>query len=205
MNLSRPYAAVAPQISGDVLVVLDQTTGQMTGRQVARLVRHGSPKAVNTALERLTAQGLVLRAEAPPAYLYTLNRDHLAYPAIAALANIRTELISRLKTSFESWHTPPLHASLFGSAARGDGAEDSDIDVFLVRARKIPEHEETWERQTDMLRIEIEAWTGNQASLVEFSEARVAEMSDDALTPIIADGILLAGTRLVDLVSVLAR
>jgi hypothetical protein len=201
VDLSRPYAAVAPQVSGDVLVVLDQTTGQMTGRQVARLVRHGTPKAVNSALERLTAHGLVLRAEAPPAFLYTLNRDHVAYPAIAALANIRAEFIFRLRKSFDNWHTPPVHASLFGSAARGDGAEDSDIDIFLVRPGEILKHEENWERQIDTLRTGIEAWTGNQASVIEFTDARVAEMPDDALAPIIADGILLAGTRLVDLVS----
>jgi predicted nucleotidyltransferase len=193
---------VAPQVSGDVLVVLSQTTGQMTGRQVARLVRHGNPKAVNTALERLVAQGLVLRTEAPPAYLYVLNREHVACPAVLALANIRAELFARMERAFEAWKLQPVHASLFGSAARGDGDEDSDIDIFLVRSRHIDEDDETWQHQTDALTTSVEAWTGNPVSLVEFSDDRVAEMVQDTLAPMLSDGIRLSGTSLLNLVRV---
>jgi predicted nucleotidyltransferase len=200
VNLSRPYAAVSPQVSGDVLVVLARTTGQMTGRHVARLVRHGNPKAVNTALERLVAQGLVLRTEVPPAYLYVLNRDHLGYPAVAALANIRVEFIARLEASFEAWELKPVHASLFGSAARSDGDENSDIDIFLIRPRHIDDEDETWQDQRASLRTDVESWTGNPVSLIEFSDERVTTMGRDALAPMLSDGLLLSGTALADLI-----
>ena len=35
---------------------------------------------------------------------------------------------------FVSWKPPPLYACAFGSAARGDGTSDSDIDLLLVHA-----------------------------------------------------------------------
>lgn len=196
MDLSRPHAAVAPQVGGDVLVALAGTTGQMTGRHIARVVRRGSRPAVTAALEQLVAQGIVLRTDVPPAHLYSLNREHVAYPAVAALANTRPELLARLKGAFESWAVPPVHASLFGSAARADGDTDSDIDIFLVRPRSVDEEDATWQRQTDELSTAVAAWTGNPLSLIEFSDKRVMEMTRDALAPMLDDGVLLWGTSL---------
>jgi predicted nucleotidyltransferase len=199
MDISRPYSSIAPTIEGDVLVVLAGTTGQMTGRQVSRLVRRGSQPAVNAALNRLVTQGLVRRAEAPPAFLYSLNREHLACPAVEVLANLREEFIARLQRAFDGWDPRPVHASLFGSAARGDGDEDSDIDIFLVRPVHVDEENETWQRQADELRTAVEAWTGNPVSVIEFVDKRVVAMAPDALAPMLADGILLSGAKLADL------
>lgn len=204
MDISRPYSAVAPTVDGEVLVTLARTTGQMTGRQVARLVRRGSQPAVNAALDRLVAQGVVRRAEARPAYLYSLNREHLAYPAVAALANIRAEFIAKMEQAFASWDLKPVHASLFGSAARGDGDEDSDIDIFLVRPRPVDQEDKTWQRQTDALRSAVETWTGNPVSLIELSDDRIKATARDALPPMLADGILLSGTSLADLLGATA-
>lgn len=181
-------------------MVLAGTTGQMTGRQVARLVRRGSQPAVNAALDRLVSQGLVTRAPAPPAYLYAVNREHLAYPAVEALASMRTELISRLRAALSAWETSPVHASLFGSAARGDGDERSDIDIFLVRPRSVAEDDEGWQRQTDELSAAVEAWTGNPVSLIEFSDDRVADMTPEALAPMLSDGVQAFGVRLSELI-----
>jgi predicted nucleotidyltransferase len=200
MNVARPYSSVAPTVDGDVLVVLARTVEQMSGRQVARLVRRGSQPAVNAALDRLVSQGLVRRAAVPPALLYSLNRDHLAYPAVEALANLRAELIGRLQAAFDVWKIKPVHASLYGSTARGDGDDDSDIDVFIVRPGHVNEENETWQRQLDTFSGAVEAWTGNQVSLIEFSDARVTTMARDALAPMLADGILLSGAGLEDLI-----
>jgi len=72
-------------------------------------------------LNRLADQGLVLQQEAGKAVLYTLNRDHLAAPAVSILADIRSELVRRLRATLADWTIQPVHASLFGWAARGDG------------------------------------------------------------------------------------
>ncbi len=202
MNVSRAYSAVAPTVEGDVLVVLAGTTQPLTGRRIARLARRGSVAAVAKALSRLVGQGLVLREEAPPASLYTLNRQHVAAPAVEALALIRTELLDRLRHAFAAWRVPPVHASLFGSAARGDGDIDSDIDIFVVRPAAVDAEDPTWGEQLTDTGAAILAWTGNRAGIIDFAEqdvGRMLEESPPVLGDLRRDGIDLAGTPLHEL------
>ena len=202
MNVSRAYGAVAPTLEGDVLVVLAGTTQPLTGRRVARLARRGSVAAVAKALDRLVRQGLVLRQEAPPASLYTLNRRHVAAPTVESLALIRTELLDRLRGAFSSWSIPPVHASMFGSAARQDGDTDSDVDLFLVRPAGVDAEDGMWSEQLHAIGDAILAWTGNHASIIDFSEQDIAQMRAEnrpVLTDLRRDGIDLAGTPLREL------
>src|SRR5437764_8078449 len=138
MNLSRPWALIRSPIDIEVLLVLRGITRPLTGREVARLVRAGSQPAVNAALRRLAEEGLVQAEEAGNAYLYTFNREHLAAPAVELLADIWTELERRLRDEVAGWQVAPVHVSIFGSAARGDGDTASDIDIFVIRPRDVP-------------------------------------------------------------------
>ncbi len=202
MNVSRSYSAVAPTVAGDVLVVLAGTTQPLTGRRIARLARRGSVAAVAKALDRLVSQGLVLRQEAPPASLYTLNRQHLAAPAVETLAHIRTELLDRLRHAFPTWGIPPVHASLFGSAARQDGDADSDIDIFLVRPVGVDAEDAMWSEQLRDIGDAVLAWTGNHAGIIDFAEQDIGRMRDESppvLQDLLRDGIDLAGTPLREL------
>jgi predicted nucleotidyltransferase len=202
MNVSRAYSAVAPTVEGDVLVVLAGTTQPLTGRRVARLARRGSVGAVAKALDRLVRQGLVLRQEAPPAALYTLNRRHVAAPAAEALASIRTELLQRLRAAFAAWGLPPVHASMFGSAARGDGDAGSDIDIFLVRPAGVDAEEATWGAQLQDLGEAVLAWTGNHAGILDFTAEDLDRMCAEdppVLGDLRRDGIDLAGIPLREL------
>lgn len=202
MNVSRAYSAVAPTVEGDVLVVLVGTTKPLTGRHIARLARRGSVAAVAKALDRLLGHGLVLRQEAPPAALYTLNRQHVAAAAAESLALIRTELLDRLRHAFSTWSTLPVHASLFGSAARGDGDLDSDIDLFVVRPAGIEAEYVTWEQQLADIGDAVFAWTGNHAGVIDFAEQDIGQMLDEnppILQDLLRDGIDLAGTPLREL------
>jgi predicted nucleotidyltransferase len=202
MNVSRTYSAVAPTVDGDVLVVLAQTTQPLTGRRIARLARRGSVAAVAKALNRLVGQGLVLRQDVPPASLYTLNRQHVAAPTVETMAMIRTELLDRLRQAFSGWNIPPVHASMFGSAARQDGGSDSDIDIFLIRPTDVSDEDATWGEQLHDLGDSILAWTGNHASIIDFAEQDLRQMHDES-PPVLADlrrdGIDLAGTPLREL------
>jgi predicted nucleotidyltransferase len=196
MDVSRPYSAIAPTVEGDVLVALAGSERAMSGRQVARLVRRGSQPAVNAALERLTAQGVVQREEAPPAYLYELNRDHVGAPAVVALADMRSEFLRRLRLLLARWPVPAVHASMFGSAARGDGDRDSDIDLFIVRPRGVPDDDERWAKQLYDLSEAVRVWTGNNASIVEFPQERLVALREEsprAVSGLRADAVPLAG------------
>lgn len=199
MDVGRPYTAVSPSLDGDVLVALSRTTRPLTGRRVAELVSRGSPDGVRKALDRLVDQGIVLREPAGRALMHTLNREHLAAPAVEALAVMRRDLLSRLRGAVSSWSPPPVHASLFGSAARGDGDADSDIDIFLVRSNGIDEDDRRWREQHERLATDVLTWTGNHAALVEASEDQLTEMirsSAPILNALRRDGITLGRTPL---------
>lgn len=197
MDVSRPYRAVAPALEGDVLVVLAGTTQPMTGRMVARRIPHASPDGVRKALGRLVTSGLVQRHESDGAHLHWLNREHLAAPAVLQLAGLRTALIERLRRAVGRWNPAPLHASLFGSTARGDGGPDSDIDIFVVRPAMVDPDSSRWPKQVDQLHRQIEAWTGNPVSIIEIGEhdlATFAAHPPPAARELRRDAIDLAGT-----------
>lgn len=179
MDLARPYRAVSPSLGGAVLVALARTTTPLTGRQVAELSPEGSQKGVQNALDALVAQGLVFRRSAGSAYLYTLNRDHVAMPAVTAMADLREALLGRLRQAIGAWPSPPIHASLFGSAARGDGDTDSDIDLLVIRPRDIERDEPSWLEQLDQLARSVLAWTGNRASIKELGPDELERMRDE--------------------------
>ena len=114
------------------------------------------------------------------------------------LANLRTRLWDKFRSEFDSWKVKPLYAAAFGSAARGDGDESSDLDVFLVhppmRGERKPSRSNAtlcsqiadalgvfavanddaaaarqWEEQLDGLRDSAERWTGNPLQIVDLS------------------------------------
>jgi predicted nucleotidyltransferase len=196
MNLSRPYAAVCPTLDIDVLSALANTTRPLTGREVARLVGRESHEGVREALNRLTEHGLVDRQEAGRALLFTLNRDHLAAPAVAILADMRSELIRRLRRLIESWDIAPIYASMFGSAARADGNTESDIDLFIVRPNDVDDNDMIWRQQLDDLADSVRHWTGNHAGIAEVAELEIPRLRADE-PPVVRDlrdeSVLLAG------------
>jgi DNA-binding transcriptional ArsR family regulator len=196
MDLSRPWAPIRSPIDMEVLRVLRGTTRPFTGREVARLVRAGSQPSVNAALRRLSDEGLVHVEEAGNAYLYTLNREHLAAPAVELLADVRAELERRLRDATAGWEISPVHLSLFGSAARGDGDTKSDIDIFVVRPRRVADDDPAWREQLDTLSDRVLAWTGNHVGLSELSEADVRRLRRER-PPVVAeltrDAITIAG------------
>jgi len=127
----------------------------------------------------LVEHGLVDRMEAGRTLLYTLNRNHLLAPVVEHMAEARNELVQRLRDEIAAWRPLPAHASLFGSAARGDGSTDSDIDLFVVRPAKVDADDPAWSDQVDRLARAVRGWTGNNAGVVELSEDELAQLRKD--------------------------
>jgi len=161
-----------------------------------------SHSGVLDVLNRLSEHGLVDRQEAGRALLYTLNRDHLAAPAVSILAGIRGELLDRLRERIGGWELQPLHASLFGSVARRDGDVDSDIDLFIVRPIRLSDEDSRWRGQINDLAGSVQRWTGNRAGIAEVAEAEINRLSQGE-TPIVnelrSDAIVLTGPDIVAL------
>jgi predicted nucleotidyltransferase len=199
MDVARPFSAVSPTLEGEVLVVLAGTTQPLSGARVAQLVRRGGERGVTKALDRLVEQGLVLREQAGRAYLHTLNREHVAAPVAELLASLRTEFLRRLRNEFTTWRQPPLHASVFGSAARADGDSSSDIDLCIVRPAGVDDEESEWRLQVERLSERVHGWSGNHASIVELAESELDELrvrQPRVLADVRADGIDLAGVSI---------
>jgi predicted nucleotidyltransferase len=186
MDVSAPHTALCPTLDSSVLTALAGTRRPLTGREVARLLERRSHRGVLDALNRLAEHGLVDRVEAGRALLFTLNREHLAAPAVDTLAGMRAELLGRLVDAVRAWEIAPLHVSLFGSAARGDGDVHSDIDLFMVRPNAAEEDNPTWQAQRDELAERIRRWTGNRAAIAEVSERDVRRLSRQQ-PPIVAE------------------
>ena len=175
MNLSNPASAVVPTLDSEVLAVLVGTTQPLTGREVHRLSGR-SVRGVQNVLNRMTSHGLVEAVEAGPARLYRLNRDHVAADAAIILSDLRGLLFERIRQRLRQWPVPPVAAAVFGSAARGDGGPDSDIDVLVVRPADVDEADPRWADAVDSLSRSILAWSGNHASILQATPVQLAAM-----------------------------
>ena len=198
MDMSEPLSCVVPSLDGPVLEVLARSEKPMTGRQVQRVARRGSVAGVAKVLERLVSTGLVHRQEVGPAALYGANRHHLAWPAVATLVGLRATLIERLTDAIGRLDPPPARATLFGSAARGDGDEASDIDILLVHHDLEASRTDTLSDALGDIATDVYSWTGNHVQWVTVSSTRWDQMVDED-DPLVGsvnrDGISLLSGR----------
>jgi predicted nucleotidyltransferase len=173
MDFGRPIGTVVPSLDGAVLEVLAGTDRGLSGRQVHSLAGVGSVAGVRLVLQRLASTGLVQVTEAGNSLLYTLNRKHLAAQAVELLAGLRTTFVESLRAELSTWTIPPVHVSLYGAAARGDGDLDSDVDLLLIRPDEVAADNRLWERQAADLLHTIVDMTGNPAQLHELTPAEL--------------------------------
>lgn len=176
MDLTFPAHAVVSTLDAEVLLTLAGTTLPMTGNQVRRVAGKGSLRGVQLVLQRLERHGLIDVLEAGSFNLYSLNRDHVATPAVLALVDLRGQLFKRISDEMNKWSIQPIAAAVFGSAARGDGGLESDIDLFIVRPTEVLDDNPQWENQIAALSTLVRRWSGNAASAIQATPAQVSEM-----------------------------
>jgi predicted transcriptional regulator len=195
MDVSKPFTAISPSVDADVLVVLAGSTKPRSGRELARRAGR-SNTGVQHVLDRLVEHGLVNREEVGRSFLYELNRDHLLAATVEQMAGARAELVRRLRDAIDGWGIPPVHASLFGSAARGDGDASSDIDLLVVRPADVDPGDAAWRGQLDELADQVRCWTGNDAGIAEVSEGELPRLRKDrppVVEEVSEDAVDLAG------------
>lgn len=196
MDFRRPFQVVTPTLDGDVLAVLAGAQEEFTGRGIQRVLARGSEPGIRKAADRLVDQGVVLRRRAGQANLYSLNRDHLAAPYVEGLAALRAELVGRLRAGIAKWKTPARWVLLFGSVARGEADPESDLDLLVIRDRRVDEGATVWREQVASLESDAAAWTGNEARVLEYG---VEDLRDRSVSIVVAealrDGIDLHGSR----------
>ena len=186
MDLGSPISTVVPSLDGPVLQVLARSADGLSGRQIHKLAASGSVAGVRLVLQRLAATGLVHVDDAGNSLLYRLNRKHLVAPAVEFLADVRSTLTGRLADEISGWRIPPVHASVYGAVARGDGDRDSDVDLLLIRPDHVDPGDVLWEQQAGALMQTVVDLTGNPAHVFELSRTELAGQLSTA-DPILND------------------
>lgn len=198
MNTGELTDITMPRATAAVFRVLAGADTSFSIRELARIAGISAPRAVEI-VNHASERGLILVELAGRSRMCRLNRDHLAADAVIELVTIRERVLGAIEHEIASWRIAPLHASLFGSAARGDGNSQSDLDLLLIRPKGEPEKE--WEEQKYTSGVSLRAKIGNHVSWFDISitELKRAMRSSE---PIIAewkkDGICLLGVQLSD-------
>lgn len=207
MDFVRPLAALFPGPHADVLTVLAGTTRPLTGRAVARLVGdRASLRTVQKALADLERQGLVHRDVVGRSYLFAMNREHLAAAAVLDILAPRERLLDRAGEIARSCDPPPLATWLFGSLARLDGRDESDIDIVLLcepatRARS------EWTTSVDRIARSLESLTGAPAEVVEYEREEFAEahrIGNEFARAVAREALVVQGLHPSDVIPALA-
>lgn len=196
MDVSRPAGIALPSGTEAVLHVLAGTDSPLGVREIARIAGVSANRA-SQVLSELGRHGLVLVEAHGSVHLCRLNRAHLAAEPVLGLVGLRGRLLEFLRAEITGWPVRPVHASLFGSAARGDGDTESDLDLLVVQPDQADR--ESWEAQLFEAGERILAATGNRAAWFSIA-CDDLERAVKATEPILAewrrDGIHLAGPRL---------
>jgi hypothetical protein len=195
MDFRHPLSTVTPTLDGEVLVALAGVDAELTGREVHRLANRGSEHGVRKALDRLVEEGVVSRRPAGSAKLYKLNREHLAAPAIEALAGMRRELLRRMREAVAAWRVPAVGVIVFGSFARGEATRESDIDMLVIRPSGGDADDSDWSGQVNGLAAAVTAWTGNDTRVLEYSEDEIPQLDDEeVLVNAFSEGVEITGS-----------
>ncbi len=172
MDLATPIADVIPGHRGAVIAALLRLRQPVTGRELA-FQAAVPPATAQRIIDDLADAGLIHRTPVGRAVRVELNRRHLAVPALEQLVGMRGELVERLRAAIAEWSVPAAGAWMFGSAARGDGGRESDIDVVVVARRELAAG---WEEQIGDLSDLIEASTGNDVQILDYSRRQFREL-----------------------------
>lgn len=170
MDVANPILSVVPSLHGPVLAVLARTSAPLRQTDVHKLAATGSYSGIRKVLRELVDHGVV--EEVPGGFL--LNRDHLAAEAIIELASLHGQLARRLRVWTDD-HEAVEFIGLFGSVARRDGDETSDIDVLVLAELPNESRSALRDELTDLLT----RWTGNDGHVQVLDRDAVVRLVEE--------------------------
>lgn len=195
MRLQHPFEIVTPTLDGDVLHVLAGADEWLATHTIAALIPDRSQEGIRKTLKRLVTVGIVDELSAGRAFLFRLNRDHLAAEPLMQLAALKQMFFTRLSTAMNSWHYKPIFAAVFGSAARNQMSTHSDVDLFLIQPDDAPQH--VWESQVEQLMSQANRWVGSDVRPLLYTESEITRLgeSEPVFHFIEQEGVPVCGER----------
>ena len=110
-----------------------------SGRDLARRAGVSHPRA-SQVLADLAEQGLVWVQRLPRTDLYRMHPQHALVEPLGKLfefePKLKFDLLSLVARELRTRRLPVKEARIFGSAARGEMATSSDVDLALVTSRE---------------------------------------------------------------------
>lgn len=179
--------SVTGGLEGAVLEVLSGSSTPLSLGAIHRLAATASKSGLRKAIIRLATSGIV--EQVPGGYV--LNREHLATSAVMELASLRSTLLNRIENEVRGWNVHVDLCGIFGSFARREGDEASDIDVLVI-ADELPED------AIGQLSSRVQRWTGNACHVVVLTSMELEKLKKKR-EPILdswrQDLIVLSGER----------
>lgn len=195
MRLQHPFEVVTPSLDGDVLSVLAGADDWFAVNTINAMNPERSDEGIRKTLKRLVSVGIVEELSAGRAHLYRLNRDHLGAEPIVQLATLKQQFYSRLRKDMSDWDISPVFASIFGSAARGQMSQESDVDLFLIQPDGSPS--EQWDSQVHALTSQASRWIGAEVRPLLYTETEIRRLgsTEHVFEFIAKEGIPVFGER----------
>jgi predicted nucleotidyltransferase len=168
MNLSHPGVDLFRETDARILLALARLPGGASGREIARLSGKTSHSNVRLALLRLSRIGLVLHEHLGSATVYRLNRAHVYWDAVFEILASPAKVEQKLGEIVRKYGSDDVTAAIFGSFARQEAGEESDLDVVIV----VPDDfsAQDHERLMDELTDELNGLTGNAVQVIDLSD-----------------------------------
>lgn len=193
MEARRPLATVTPTVDGLVLQKLASVNSAFSPGEISRFLPEVSLSGIRKVLARLTAQGIVIEKRAGrSAYVYSLNRDHMAAAPIIELADLWERVNDRIASTIAEWDEQPVYAAIFGSWARRRAGVESDIDLFFV----LPDDYDydTWQQRIGPLEDLLWRWTGNDVQSVRIERGAVhRDPATELFHEVVRDAVQVGG------------
>jgi len=187
MLMNAPFGGLIPGARGAVLSALLHTDARLTGRQVHALVSDRySLWSVQEALKSWVGIGVVHTENIGRAVVHSVNEDHYA---VVALRSIVDPIAALTATAAQIVGDGTEAVIVFGSVARGESHQGSDIDLAVIA-------HSSWGGRSD-LEDAVRKRLGNNCDALVFTTddfTRLAKSGEPVVCEILTDGIPLIGT-----------
>ena len=195
MDYVNPVEALIPGVQGRVLTVLARTEAELTMRSVAELAGVSANQAT-VVLNRLVRLGIVERRDVGAAALVRLVRENEAARSVLSLVDLRQGVLARLAGEARKIRPAPACLVVFGSFARGDAHENSDIDVLAVPPPEAQVDDGRWTAALGQWSDRAARIAGNPVNLLEATMDELPKLVRREREPwrtIVEEGVVLVG------------
>jgi predicted nucleotidyltransferase len=195
MDYVHPVEAMIPGVQGRVLTVLARTEAELTMRSVAELAGVSANQAT-VVLNRLVRLGIVERRDVGASALVRLVRENEAARSVLSLVDLRQGVLARLAGEARKIRPAPACLVVFGSFARGDAHENSDIDVLAVPPSEAQVDDGRWTAALGQWSDRAARIAGNPVNLLEATMDELPKLVRREREPwrtIAEEGVVLVG------------